>query len=121
MILAGDIGGTKIRLALYSSQNRELCPIEIESFVSSDFSHLEEIFHIFSAKHEGCVRNACFGVSGPVLSGQAQTTKLPWTVDEDKIRRVFGFGSVKPVNDLVATAAAVPFLTSRQLNKGKEH
>jgi glucokinase len=57
-----------------------------------------------------------------VINGRSQTTNLPWDVSEVKIKKRFKWSQVGLINDLTATAYAVPFLNSRELlslNKAK--
>jgi glucokinase len=43
-------------------------------------------------------------------------TNLPWIVEAEAIRREFGFRSVRLLNDVAATARAVPLLEPRELH-----
>jgi glucokinase len=115
MILAGDTGGTKTRLALYEQSQGKLVRRQTETFVSSDFRSLAEIISSFLAKNHIKVKKACFGVPGPVVAGRAESTNLPWVTDEAHIARTLGIASVKLVNDLVATASSIPFLNANDL------
>lgn len=111
MILAGDVGGTKTRLALYHPEDGGMIRQETDTFVSRDYNNLEEIVSVFLKKHNISVTRACFGVPGPVINGKAKATKLPWYFEEEQIRKSLSIPKVKLVNDLVATAAAVPYIT----------
>ena len=44
-------------------------------------------------------------------------TNLPWVADAEQIRRAFGFRSVTLLNDLAATARAVPLLKPAELHR----
>jgi glucokinase len=123
MILAGDTGGTKTRLALYQIKDGNLVRRCIETFVSSAYSGLAELAVKFLKKHNVSVDKACFGVPGPVINGVAQTTNLPWILKENDIARALNIPRIKLVNDLVATTAAVPHLPPDRLHilhKGRE-
>ncbi len=115
MILAGDTGGTKTRLALYEQSQGKLLRRQTETFVSGDFPSLEEIIRTFLSKNHISVKKACFGVPGPIVAGRAQSTNLPWLTDEAHIVRALGIASVKLVNDLVATTSSIPFLSPDDL------
>ncbi len=115
MILAGDTGGTKTRLALYEQLAGSFIRQQKETFVSPDFPSLEEIIRTFLAKNHVSVNKACFGVPGPVVAGRAESTNLPWITDEQHIARTLGITSVRLVNDLVATTSSLPFLSSNDL------
>jgi glucokinase len=61
------------------------------------------------------VTKSCFGVPGPVVNGEAKATKLPWHFKEEQLSNDLNIPMVKLVNDLVATAAAVPHLMPEDL------
>ncbi|MCP5054676.1 MAG: glucokinase, partial [bacterium] len=46
---------------------------------------------------------------------KSKTTNLPWTVSEDRIKERFNFHHVRLVNDLTATAMAIPLLNNDEL------
>lgn len=80
--LAGDIGGTKTALAVFSSENGPRHPLA----------------------------QASFGIAGPVVQGRAQVTNLSWVADEHSLSQALDGVSVRLLNDLDAIAHAVPFL-----------
>ena len=43
MILAGDVGGTKVHLALYDFTNGKLIYTRVERYPAKDYTGLEEI------------------------------------------------------------------------------
>ena len=49
MILAGDVGGTKVHLALYDFIHGTLTHTRDEKFPAKDYSGLEEIVRAFAA------------------------------------------------------------------------
>jgi len=115
MILAGDTGGTKTRLALYELDGAKLHRQTTETFVSRDYPGLEEIVDVFLDRNRATVKAACFGVPGPVVNGAAKTTNLPWQLQEEKIAQTVGINAVRLVNDLVATTAAIPHFSPDEL------
>lgn len=115
MILAGDVGGTKARLALYQFQNGAFTRRHTETFNSPDFSGLEEVVQIFLRKHDARVSKVCIGVPAPVVEGKARPANLAWELDEARLAQTLGISAVRLVNDLVATTAAVPFLSEEDL------
>jgi len=112
MILAGDIGGTKTNLGLFTRGKGRPLPKVIETFSSQSAPDLEHIIRQFLEIHPASVTHACFGIAGPVANGKSKTTNLPWNISEDRIKKQFNFHHVKLVNDLTATAIAVPLLNS---------
>jgi len=113
MILAGDIGGTHTRLALFDDDPHE--PLELAIYPSREHSGFEEIVAAFLAEHPADIDCACFDVAGPVRDGRAKTTNLSWVVDARQIADVIGLPSVELVNDLAATAYGVAELTPADL------
>ncbi|HSL91842.1 MAG TPA: glucokinase, partial [Candidatus Limnocylindrales bacterium] len=109
MILAGDAGGTKTYLALFSPQGASLARGDVRSYPSREFPSLESILKEFLGNRRD-VNLACIGVAGPVRSGRSRLTNLPWLVEEESIRRACGARRGFLINDLQATAFAVPFL-----------
>jgi glucokinase len=115
MILVGDIGGTKTRLALFRRDGDHWIRGETESFPSQDATDFSEILQKFLARHPTRLECACFGAPGPVFAGEVDPPNLDWDVSEADIKKALGIDRVKVVNDLVATAAAVPLLPSEKI------
>ncbi|MGD8776527.1 MAG: glucokinase [Syntrophobacterales bacterium] len=121
-VLAGDIGGTKTNLGFFRQGRTRPAAKVIETYSSREAPNLEWIIARFLDKHQVPVQSACFGIAGPVINGRCQTTNLPWYVAEDKIKKRFEWAHVSLINDLTATAHAIPLLNSRELfrlNKAK--
>lgn len=114
-VLAGDVGGTKTNLGLFLEGKKRPVPKVIETFSSQNAPDLEHIIRQFLEIHPEPVTQACFGVAGPVLNGKSKTTNLPWNVSEHRIKKQFDFNHVKLVNDLAATAMALPLLQKDEL------
>jgi glucokinase len=116
IVLVGDIGGTKTNLGLFVAGKRRPVARAVESFSSAGSPGLEPIVERFLAKHRVDVCSACFGIAGPVVRGKCKTTNLPWEVSEISLKKRFHWRHVRLLNDLTATAEAVPFLTTRELS-----
>ena len=112
LVLAGDVGGTKTNLGLFPKGKKRPVPKVVETFSSQNAPDLEHIIRQFLEIHKVRVTHACFGIAGPVVNGKSKTTNLPWDVSEDRIKKQFNFHYVKLVNDLTATAMAIPLLSS---------
>jgi glucokinase len=110
MILAGDIGGTKTLLALFSREAGPHAPLAEQSFVSNQYDSLNTIVRRFLSAHPGLVTAACFGVAGPVVEGRAEITNLPWVIEVATLGQVLAGAPVALINDLQAIAQAVPYL-----------
>lgn len=115
MILAGDIGGTKTRLALFRTNGRRCLPVRDKLYSSRDYAGLEEVLQEFIPEASGSIRSACFGVAGPVVGGRVRTTNLPWNVEAARLRRKFRIPTVLLMNDLEAMAYGTRGLRTRDL------
>jgi len=114
MILAGDAGGTKTNLALFHPEGAQLARGDVRSYPSQEFPSLESILEEFLGGRRD-VDLACVGVAGPVRAGRSRLTNLPWVAEEDSIRHACGARRGFLINDLQATAFAVPFLAHERL------
>ena len=114
-LLAGDIGGTKTVLALFTTEQGPYQPLAIATFPSGDYPSLEAIIGQFLQEQQAEVSQAVFGVAGPVVSGRARITNLPWIIDQNQLSATFDFQSVSLLNDLEAIAVAIPILRPADL------
>jgi glucokinase len=116
VILAGDIGGTKTILALFSVKDDVAGVATHETrFESGDYSSLDAIVDEFLRTTGARPAVASFDVAGPVKGGRANITNLPWVVTSESISDRFGIPDVFLLNDLQATAIAVPHLEADEL------
>jgi glucokinase len=113
MILAGDVGGTKVHLALYDFINGKLVYSRDERYPAKDYSGLEEIVKEFLGAYK--VTAACFGVPGPVRDGRLRLTNLPWTLDSRELAVSLGISHVFLINDLEANGYGVAELAADQI------
>jgi glucokinase len=110
MLLAGDIGGTTVRLALASADKGPRAFILEQEFPSAHFEGLAPVVAAFLAKADAKPDAACFSVAGPVIDGKARLTNLPWTLEETALGQAIGVPHVSLMNDLKAIAYGVPHL-----------
>ncbi len=113
MILAGDVGGTKVHLALYNFVGGRLDLVRENKFPSSQYGALDDVVKAFLAqageKKEEIVA-ACFGCPGPVRDGRLKLTNLPWTLDERELEKSVGIEHIFLINDLEANGYGIPEL-----------
>jgi len=127
VILAGDVGGTKCNLALFSEKDGKLSAVYKQRFASKDFAQFDLIVREFSrqaAPHlaNENVRAAGFGVAGPVINNRVRATNLPWTVEAAILARELKLAEVVLMNDLGATGHSIEHLKPEEycvLNPGK--
>jgi len=116
LVLAGDIGGTKTKVALYDVQQGPQAPHAEATYPSARYANLDAIVRDFLADVQEPVRYACFGVAGPVVGGRVTTTNLPWVLDEAELAARLDLQAAWLLNDLVAVANAVPILRPADLH-----
>lgn len=113
-ILAGDIGGTNTRLALFNTYG-ELQILTEEKYRSRDYESLQLIVAKFLAAHPVPILTACFGIAGPVRNGQCKATNLPWMVDAKELSIGLQIPTVRLYNDLEANANGIKVLQPEEL------
>src|SRR5580692_8257865 len=113
MILAGDVGGTKVDLGLFDFINGKLKPTRDKVFKAKDYSGLEEIVKEFLGTDQATA--ACFGVPGPVRNGRLRLTNLPWTLDSRELSLSLGIQHVFLINDLEANGYGIAELSADQI------
>jgi glucokinase len=125
-VLAGDIGGTNARLAIYEVTNhgspeRRLVPLFERTFPSAAHPSLDGIVEAFLATATtelgpaATVTTACFGIAGPIENNMCRATNLPWVVDGHALSSRLGIDRVRLVNDFYAAALGVTAVRSSDL------
>ena len=121
LVLAGDIGGTKTNLALFSVQGENLRVQSMHTFASKRYAGLEPVLLEFLGSEQHKIDFACFGIAGPVVDGKVKTPNLPWVVDSLELRRALKIDSLALLNDLEAGAYGIFTLNNEEfftLNEG---
>jgi len=114
MILAGDIGGTNSRLALFD--DAEAAPRIERRYASTEYPALEPLIEGFLAEAAAALdtrvtpQAACFGVAGPIEDQRVRVTNLPWTIEADAIAQRFSIPRVRLMNDFAAAAYGIDAL-----------
>ena len=122
MLIAGDIGGTKTDLAIYSTESGPHAPLAETERHSADYPSLEAMVTEFLGQVKISVDVASFDVAGPVINGRVKTTNLPWVMDESTLAKDLNLKAAHLINDLEAVARAVPALRPEDvvtINKGE--
>ena len=107
--LAGDIGGTKTRLAVIEVNGAQVMIKREAVYPSRDYTMFEELLGDFLFGAD-IPRHAAFGIAGPVAGRAVQTTNLPWHIDADALQRQFSLAHCTLLNDLEAMACGLPAL-----------
>jgi len=107
-LLAGDVGGTNARLALFEPDGRT--EVARATYPSREHTGLDEIIRAFLGEHPAQVTGACVGVAGPVRDGRTQEVNLAWPVDAASLAATLGLDGVVLLNDLEANAWGIDAL-----------
>ncbi len=118
MILAGDVGATKILLEAGELRSGRWEVALSRRYESADVSlsdavglFLEEMRAALKARSR--ITAAGFGAAGPRIGNCIKMTYRPWPVDGDALAKCHRIPRVRVVNDLEATAKGLPLLGSR--------
>src|SRR5215831_12121495 len=113
MILAGEIGATRSRLAAFETEgNRLKCVVE-KTYMGQNHARLAEILPQFTRTEGIPVHSACFGVAGPVRDGRSKISNLPWTIDAKELAAQLKLPTIGLLNDLEASAYGIDALESK--------
>lgn len=121
MILAGDVGGTKVDLALTKFERGRLVTVHEQKFSAKEYPGLVQIVESFLTEckqylgHPAEVHAACFGVPGPVRHGRLKLTNLPWQLDSAQLAIDLKIQHVFLINDLEANGYGIAELTPDQI------
>jgi glucokinase len=117
MKLAGDIGGTKVLLALVGADGRLAHERRLASADFPDFASLLADYLAHENISGKDIAGGCLAVAGPVADDgrSARLTNLPWTIDTNALTARFGSGPLDLVNDFAAAAMGVTALDPAEL------
>jgi glucokinase len=110
VVLAGDIGGTNARLALFESRAGVPSLLAVETYPSRAHAGLKELLLAFRERHGQRLEAAVIGIAGPVAAGRVATTNLPWADEAVDLARVLDVREVVLMNDLEALAWSLDLL-----------
>jgi len=114
MILAGEIGATRTRLAAFETEGVRLQCVVDRSFVTREHDGLSPILSQFVRSEGLPVYSACFGVAGPVRHGRCKISNLAWpTIDARELAQQLRLSSVGLLNDMEAYAYGIDALESK--------
>jgi glucokinase len=130
MILAGDIGGTSCRLAVFEEDAGQLRSVFRRDYSTRGYPGFGNLFDEFQRdlSNDSGVKNrkftaAGFGVPGTVVDGERLNINLPWPFDPPALaqRLQIDTARVAVLNDLVAMARGIETLPESDfavLNEG---
>jgi len=115
MILSGDIGGTKTKLALYEGKEDGIKLYYQKEFPSRKYSSFLELLEEFKQLAPSFkIKVLTLGIAGPIIEQRCRTTNLPWDISSNDLKKYFNIEKVKLLNDLEATAYGMLYLKDDQ-------
>src|SRR5688572_10894746 len=120
MILAGDVGGTKIMLEAGEIRSGTWTPVLSRRYESAEMTFVQALAKFLeewnaTRKSSQRITAAAFGAAGPCSGNRVQMTNRPWSVDGDVVMNRFGIPRARVVNDLEASARGLELLPDREL------
>jgi len=115
--LAGDLGGTKTLLSLFSTVEGQLQALHGHRYASAEWPSLDAMLvHFLEEMPADLARPAtsCIAVAGPVQEGQAKLTNLPWLVQETSLCAATGLERLELVNDFAVLIHGLPHFSDNQ-------
>ena len=120
-ILAGDIGGTNTRMALFEVKKGELHLLKEKTYKTQSYSSFQEVLKIFYRDQLAEIDSICLGVAGPVNEGNVKGTNFAWELDQMELSRITGVKRVFIINDMEAHAYGLGITTDKdyfEITKG---
>ena len=119
MILAGDVGGTKVFVGLFEPDVPRPRPLNVRSFATGAFADLPSMLTAFldgAGRTGATIESACFGVAGPIVGDSAKLTNGDWVVNARSVADALDCRRVRLLNDLEAMAYGVPMLNASEVH-----
>ena len=101
-LLAGDLGGTKTILAVYSNENYPKKLFD-KYYISSEWKSFESILEDFIKQLPNNIslpEFGCIGVAGPIKYQKVKITNLGWDIKAEKLSLLFNISNIELINDL---------------------
>lgn len=116
MILAGDVGGTKILLEVGDFRSERWKPLLARRYLLQEFATMEAVLETFFAEWRQVapprarITAGAIGVAGPCIGNCVTMTNRPWRLKGDRLGARFDIPQLRLVNDLAAAAAGLEVL-----------
>jgi glucokinase len=121
VILAGDVGATKILLEAGDFRSARWQPTLARRYLIADFPNFYAVISAFLAEWERVkpararITAAAVGIAGPVQGNKVKMTHRAWVIDGDTIARRFRIPTARVVNDLAAAARGIDVVSNRDM------
>ena len=115
-LLAGDLGGTKTILSVYSN---ETYPKKLfnKYYISSEWKSFDSIFEDFIKQipnHISLPKYGCIGVAGPIKDQKVKITNLGWEIETKKLSLLSKINNIELINDFSVLVYGIPFFKEAQ-------
>ena len=118
-LLAGDVGGTKTLLGVFTSDGHRPSWRSVARYSTLDYDDVDAMLREFIHQHAPAVDfdAVAFGVAGPVRGDACNLTNVPWRIESTRIAHLLKIAPtrVRLVNDLEAMGHAVPVVRPDEL------
>lgn len=124
IVLAGDLGATKMNLALYNISGAKMQQVVSKQYYCRQHQSMIEVVQGFMKETAAKPANICIGVAGAVIDNKADLVNLGWEVDGNELKKVTGIPGVTLINDLEANAYGLACLGDDDyvmINAGEKH
>jgi len=115
-LLAGDLGGTKTILAVYSNENYPKKLFE-KYYISSEWKSFYSIFEDFIKHlpaHLSLPEYGCIGVAGPIKDQKVTITNLGWNIETEELSKLSKINNIELINDFSVLIYGIPFFIKSQ-------
>lgn len=126
MILAGDVGATKILLEVGEARSERWQPAFQRRYQLAEFANMSDVLAKFIAElksshpSDGKITAAAMGAAGPAVDNKVKMTHRSWILDGAHIAHDLGIARATVVNDLDAAANGIPWLPSSDFSTIQE-
>jgi glucokinase len=115
-VLAGDIGGTNARFAIFEVRGPTQARIVHEArYPSATAPGLAPLVIRYLAEAGARPDVACFGIACPVIDGNCEAPNLPWRVDTRLLAQEIGIPRTTVINDFRAVGHGLHSLSDDEV------
>lgn len=121
MILAGDVGGTKILLEVGDFRSGRWRAALARRYLLADFQSMDGVLERFLPEWEKIrrprtqIEHGTLAVAGPAFGNRVVMTNRPWRLDGDVLGQRHGIPGLRVINDLAAAAHGLDALVPKDL------
>jgi len=115
-LLAGDLGGTKTILAVYSNENYPKNLFK-KYYISSEWKSFYSIFEDFIKQLPNQIslpEYGCIGVAGQIKGQKVKITNLGWDIETEELSQLSKINNIELINDFSVLIYGIPFFKNDQ-------